>query len=42
MEWVEESVVVLMEIIDLESKRVFGDNEINPKCSHQERPRNQN
>jgi hypothetical protein len=42
MGWVEESVVVLMERIGLGSKRVLGDNEINPKCGHQERPYNQN
>jgi hypothetical protein len=42
MGWVEESVVVLMGRIDLGSKRLFGDNEINPKCGHKKRPCNQN
>jgi len=42
MGWGEESVVVLMGRIDLGSKRLLGDNEINPKNSHQKGPRNQN
>jgi hypothetical protein len=40
MGWAEEIVVVLMGRIDLGSKWLFGDNEINPKCSHQKRSRN--